>query len=99
MRRIINIVWRELRILRRNPIYMVFMVVMPIVAVLFFTTILRSGQPVEMPVGVVDQDYTPITRRMARLLPDDAHRRPVRHGERSPKGRAAGRNLCFPVCA
>lgn len=57
-----------MRILRRNPIYMLFMVVMPIVAVIFFTTILSSGQPVEMPVGVVDQDYTPITRRMARLL-------------------------------
>ena len=44
------------------------MVVMPIVAVTFFTTILSSGQPTEMPVGIVDQDYTPITRRMARLL-------------------------------
>lgn len=55
-------------ILRRNPIYMLFMVVMPIVAVLFFTTLLSSGQPTEMPVGIVDQDYTPITRRMARLL-------------------------------
>lgn len=41
---------------------------MPIVAVTFFTTILSSGQPTEMPVGIVDQDYTPITRRMARLL-------------------------------
>ena len=59
---------RELRILRSNPIYFMFMVVMPIVAVLFFTTILSSGQPTEMPVGIVDQDYTPITRRMARLL-------------------------------
>lgn len=55
-------------ILRRNPIYMLFMVVMPIVAVLFFTTLLSNGQPTEMPVGIVDQDYTPITRRMARLL-------------------------------
>ena len=44
------------------------MVVMPIVAVLFFTTLLSNGQPTEMPVGIVDQDYTPITRRMARLL-------------------------------
>lgn len=44
------------------------MVVMPIVAVLFFTTILGSGQPTEMPVGIVDQDYTTVTRRMTRLL-------------------------------
>ncbi len=57
-----------MRILRRNPMYLLFMVVMPIVAVIFFTTILSSGQPTEMPVGIVDQDYTPITRRMARLL-------------------------------
>ena len=68
LKRIYKIVLREARILRRNPIYMVFMVAMPIAAVLFFTTILSSGQPVEMPVGIVDQDYTPITRRMARLL-------------------------------
>ena len=68
MKRILSIVKRELRILRSNPIYFMFMVVMPIVAVLFFTTILSSGQPTEMPVGIVDQDYTPITRRMARLL-------------------------------
>ena len=68
MKRILRIVKRELRILRSNPIYFMFMVVMPIVAVLFFTTILSGGQPTEMPVGIVDQDYTPITRRMARLL-------------------------------
>lgn len=68
MKRILRIVKRELRILRSNPIYFMFMVAMPIVAVLFFTTILSSGQPTEMPVGIVDQDYTPITRRMARLL-------------------------------
>ena len=68
MKRILRIVKRELRILRSNPIYFMFMVVMPIVAVLFFTTILSSGQPTEMPVGIVDQDYTPITRRIARLL-------------------------------
>ena len=68
MKRIFTIVKRELRILRRNHIYLIFMVVMPIVAVLFFTSILGSGQPTEMPVGIVDQDYTTVTRRMTRLL-------------------------------
>ena len=68
LKRVVIILKRDLRILQRNPIYLVFMVVMPIVAVLFFTTILSSGQPTEMPVGIVDEDYTPITRRMARLL-------------------------------
>ena len=54
--------------MQRNPIYLIFMVVMPIVAVLFFTTILSSGQPTDMPVGIVDQDNSPSTRRMARVL-------------------------------
>ncbi len=38
------------------------------VVVVFFTTFLHSGQPTRIPIGIVDQDYTPTTRRMARLL-------------------------------
>lgn len=68
MKRFLNVVRRELATLGRYPIYLIFMVVMPIVAVLFFTTILSSAQPTDMPVGVVDMDDSPSTRRMARLI-------------------------------
>jgi len=68
LRRIVNIVKRELHILQSNPIYLVFMVGMPLMAIIFFTTLLSSGQPTEMPVGVVDQDNSTVTRRMVRLL-------------------------------
>lgn len=68
MKRFLNIVRRELATLGRYPIYLIFMVVMPVVAVLFFTTILSSAQPTDMPIGVVDMDDSPSTRRMARLL-------------------------------
>ncbi|MDE5788337.1 MAG: ABC transporter permease, partial [Bacteroidaceae bacterium] len=68
MKRFLNVVRRELATLGRYPIYLIFMVVMPVVAVLFFTTILSSAQPTDMPVGVVDMDDSPSTRRMARLL-------------------------------
>lgn len=68
MKRFLNIVRRELVTLGRYPIYLIFMVVMPVVAVLFFTTILSSAQPTDMPIGVVDMDDSPSTRRMARLL-------------------------------
>ena len=54
--------------MRGMPIYLMFMVVVPVIVVIYFTTILSSGQPTDMPVGIVDQDNSPSTRRMARLL-------------------------------
>ena len=68
LKRILNISLREVRNLVTNPMYFLFMVSAPIIVVLFFTTFLRDGQPVDMPVGVVDQDNTTTTRRMVRML-------------------------------
>lgn len=44
------------------------MVVFPIVVIFFFTSLMNGGQPVEMPVGVVDQDNTSVSRNMIRNL-------------------------------
>lgn len=52
----------------RNPIYGFCTVVFPIVIIAFFTTLMNGGEPVEMPVGVVDQDNTHVTRAMIRQL-------------------------------
>ena len=68
LKRILNISLREIKILVTNPMYFLFMVSAPIIVVLFFTTFLRDGQPVDMPVGVVDQDNTTTTRRLVRML-------------------------------
>ena len=51
-----------------RTIRLIYLVAIPLVVVLFFTTFLGSGQPTDIPIGIVDQDYTPTTRRMARLL-------------------------------
>lgn len=67
-KRILNISLREVRNLVTNPMYFLFMVSAPIIVVLFFTTFLRDGQPLDMPVGVVDQDNTTTTRRLVRML-------------------------------
>ena len=68
LKRILDISLREIHILVTNPMYFLFMVSAPIIVVLFFTTFLRDGQPIDMPVGVVDQDNTSTTRRMVRML-------------------------------
>jgi ABC-2 type transport system permease protein len=59
---------RELLILRQNHIYRFCMVLFPILVIFFFTSIMDDGQPVDLPVGVVDLDNTSTTRALTRRL-------------------------------
>lgn len=68
MKRVWLIALRECGILRSNPIYLFCMVLFPGLVMLLFTTMMNEGQPVEMPVGVVDLDNTPTTRSLVRRL-------------------------------
>ena len=43
------------------------MVIFPILVIIFFTSLMNEGQPVEMPVGVVDQDNTTTSRKLCLL--------------------------------
>ena len=65
---ILDIALRELDILRKNPIYAFCMVVFPLVTVLFFTTMLDEGLPKDLPIGVVDQDDSSMSRGLVRNL-------------------------------
>lgn len=66
--RIYHLSLREIGIMRQHPIYGFCTVVFPIVVIVFFTSLMHTGQPSEMPVGVVDQDNTATTRAMVRQL-------------------------------
>ena len=68
LKRIYKIALRECGILRSNPMYFFCMVVFPILVTAFFTSMMNEGQPMEMPVGIVDQDNTTTTRSMIRRL-------------------------------
>ena len=68
LRQIGDIALRELGILRNNMIYAFCMVVFPLLAVLFFTTVLRDGLPQDLPIGVVDADNTATSRALVRTL-------------------------------
>ena len=68
MKRVLDIALRECRILLKNPIYVFCMVVFPIAVVLFFTSVMDDGQPLDLPVGIVDQDNTSTTRSLIRRL-------------------------------
>ena len=59
---------REAKILTVNRIYLFSMVVFPLLAMVFFTTLLDDGLPQEMPVGVVDLDNTSFSRTLVHKL-------------------------------
>ena len=63
-----QIALREMKILRKNHIYGFCMVVFPLLAMFFFTSLLDAGLPQDLPVGVVDLDNTSTTRALTRKL-------------------------------
>ncbi len=67
-----NQIWqmslREVRIMIKNPIYGFCMVVFPLIAMIFFTSLMDDGLPQDMPVGVVDLDNTTTSRALVRRL-------------------------------
>ena len=65
---ILRIAWREMHRLATNPIYFFCMIVAPVGSLFFFTTLMRSGLPTDLPVAVVDLDNTPTSRRLVRQL-------------------------------
>ena len=74
-----QIALREMKILRKNPIYGFCMVVFPLLAMVFFTSLLDEGLPQDLPVGVVDLDNTSTTRALTRKLDGFQNSRVVAH--------------------
>ena len=68
----LGLIWtiarRECKILYVNRIYFFSMVVFPILALVFFTSLMDDGLPEDMPVGVVDLDQTSTSRGLIRRL-------------------------------
>lgn len=90
IRQIINIAIRECRIMVfKNPIYLFCMVLLPIFVIIFFTTMMSEGQPLELPVGIVDQDNTNTTRKLIRTLDSFQSSKVVAHYTNMNDARAA----------
>ena len=68
----LNLIWlvakRECKILYVNRIYFFSMVVFPLLAMVFFTSLMDEGLPEDMPVGIVDLDNTTTSRSLIRRL-------------------------------
>ena len=70
--RTLNLIWqvakRECKILTVNRIYFFSMVIFPLLALVFFTSLMDEGLPEDMPVGIVDLDNTTTSRSLIRRL-------------------------------
>ena len=59
---------RECRRLVSRPLYLFCMVIAPLFCYIFFTTLMDSGLPTDMPVGAVDLDNSTSSRNILRNL-------------------------------
>ena len=68
----LRLIWqvakRECKILTVNRIYFFSMVIFPLLALVFFTSLMDEGLPEDMPVGIVDLDNTTTSRSLIRRL-------------------------------
>ncbi|MGM9712970.1 MAG: ABC transporter permease [Prevotella sp.] len=68
MKRIYDIILRECGRIRQNPVFLLSMVAFPVLVTVFFTGMMSEGQPQEMPVAIVDNDNTSMSRAITRQL-------------------------------
>ncbi len=66
--RIVMIWKRELKNLTSRPLYMFGMVIAPLFSVFFFLTLMGEGLPSKLPIAVVDQDNSSVSRKLVRQL-------------------------------
>lgn len=79
----LSLIWaiakRESKILYVNRIYGFSMIVFPLLAMIFFTSLMDEGLPEDMPVGVVDLDNSSTSRALIRRLDAFQSSRVVAH--------------------
>lgn len=62
------VVRRELRLMRRRPIYLLASLGVMAFCTVFFLTFLKEGMPQKLPIGVVDKDNSSLSRNLVRQL-------------------------------
>ena len=63
-----QVMQRECRRLVSRPLYLFCMVIAPLFCYIFFTTLMDSGLPKDLPAGVVDMDDSSTSRNIVRNL-------------------------------
>lgn len=68
MKRLYDVIRREVHIWHKRPVYMVGSVCVMAFCCLFYLTFFRDGVPSDLPIGVVDYDNSSLTRNFVQQL-------------------------------
>lgn len=68
MKRIIKVIRREIGIWRKRPVYMTGSISVMVVSCLFYLTFFSAGVPSDLPIGVVDNDNSSLSRNFIQQL-------------------------------
>ena len=61
---------REMHRLTHQPMYFVLMVVLPVVSFAFFALLFNKGAIRNIPIAVLDEDHTTLSRKVAQMIDD-----------------------------
>lgn len=65
---LLGLINRQFKQMTQNHIYLVCMVVLPLLCIFFFSDMMQTGLPSNMPAGVVDLDNSATSRKITRNL-------------------------------
>ncbi len=63
---------RELQRIARQPMYWILMVVLPVISFAFFAVIFEEGVARNIPIAVLDEDHTALSRKVTQMIDDTA---------------------------
>lgn len=59
---------RELRRMVSRPVYVIITIVLPFIFLLFFGTFMQEGMPERLPIGIIDHDFSTLSRNFIRQI-------------------------------
>jgi ABC-2 type transport system permease protein len=59
---------REVNRMTSRGLYILMVLILPILSILFFSSLLKEGVPTKMPIAIVDLDQTATSRKIARAI-------------------------------
>lgn len=68
MKEIVEVIRRELSIIRRRPVYLLASVGVLMVNIVFYVSLFGDGLPHDLPIGLIDQDRSSTSRAFAQQL-------------------------------
>src|SRR5512140_1504147 len=72
MKLLLTSIWevsrREITRMSSRGLYIIVVLVLPILSILFFSSLLKEGVPTKMPIAIVDLDQTATSRKFARAI-------------------------------